>query len=153
MVHSYRRRRISFFISSLRGLEILPEVEGVGTRRRGMELTFEDLEDGVRRINLAGRMDVEGTQQIDLKFTSLSATTRGWIVVDLSAVEFMSSLGLGTLVRSAAAQSLRQGKLVLLAPRENVDRVLESTRIKDVIEVYRDFDTARRAVRSVDAAT
>ena len=118
-----------------------------------MELTFEDLEDGVRRINLAGRMDVEGTQQIDLKFTSLSATTKGRIVVDLSGVEFMSSLGLGTLVRSAAAQSLRQGKLVLLAPRENVDRVLETTRIKDVIEVYRDFDAARRAVRSVDMTT
>jgi anti-sigma B factor antagonist len=116
-----------------------------------MELTFEDLEDGVRRINLAGRMDVEGTQQIDLKFTSLSAAAQGWIVVDISGVEFMSSLGLGTLVRSAAAQTLRKGKLVLLAPRENVYRVLETTRIKDVIEVYRDFDTARRGVRATDA--
>jgi anti-sigma B factor antagonist len=114
-----------------------------------MELTFEDLEDGVRRINLAGRMDVEGARDIDLKFTSLSASTRGWIVVDLSGVEFMSSLGVGTLVRSATAQRFRQGKLVLLSPPANVDRVLTSTRINEVIEVYRDFEAARRAVRAV----
>jgi len=41
-----------------------------------MQMTCEDLEDGVRRINLAGRMDVEGTQQIDLKFTTLSASAQ-----------------------------------------------------------------------------
>jgi len=112
-----------------------------------MQMTCEDLEDGVRRINLAGRMDVEGTRQIDLKFTTLSATAQGWIVVDLSGVEFMSSIGLGTLVRSAVAQNRRNGKLVLLAPRPGVDRVLIATRINVVIEVYQDFEAARRGVR------
>lgn len=112
-----------------------------------MELTFEDLDDGVRRINLRGRMDVEGTQEIDLKFTSLSASRQGWIVVDLSGVDFMSSLGLGTLVRSAAAQILRKGRLVLMSPQPNVERVLETTRINDVVSVFHDFETARRALR------
>lgn len=118
-----------------------------------MQLTCEDLEDGVRRINLAGRMDVEGTQQIDLKFTTLSATAQGWIVVDLSGVDFMSSIGLGTLVRCAVAQSRRNGKLVLLSPGPGVDRVLIATRINEVIEVYQDFESARRAARTPAAAS
>jgi anti-sigma B factor antagonist len=117
-----------------------------------MELEFEDLDDGVRRINLRGRMDMEGTSEIDLKFTSLAASRQGWIIVDLSGVDFMSSLGLGTLVRSAAAQVLRKGKLVLLSPQSNVERVLETTRVNEVVSVFHDFDAARAAVREAAAA-
>ncbi len=117
-----------------------------------MQLTFEDLDDGVRRINLAGRMDVEGTEEIDLKLTSLSASKQGWIVLDLSGVDFMSSLGLGTLVRCASAQILRQGKLVLLSPQANVERVLETTRVNEVVAVFHDFAAARQAVREAAAA-
>jgi len=117
-----------------------------------MELSFEDLDDGVRRINLRGRMDMEGTQEIDLKFTSLAASRQSWIVVDLSGVDFMSSLGLGTLVRSAAAQVLRKGKLVLLSPQANVEKVLETTRVNEVVAVFHDFDAARSAVREAAAA-
>lgn len=118
-----------------------------------MELTFEDLDDGVRRINLTGRMDVEGTEKIDLKFTSLAASKQGRIVVDLSGVDFMSSLGLGTLVRSASAQVLRKGKLVLLSPRPNVERVLETTRVNEVVPVFHDFEAARKAVREAVAGS
>jgi anti-sigma B factor antagonist len=118
-----------------------------------MELTFEDLDDGVRRINLRGRMDMEGTQEIDLKFTTLAASRQGWIVVDLSGVDFMSSLGLGTLVRSAAAQVLRKGKLVLLSPQSNVEKVLETTRVNEVVSVFHDFGAAHHAVREAALAS
>ena len=67
-----------------------------------MELTYEDLDDGVRRVRLSGRMDVEGSREIDLKFTSLTASRQAFVIVDLSLVDFLSSLGLGTLVRSAS---------------------------------------------------
>ena len=86
-----------------------------------------------------------------LKFTSLAASTRRFILVDLSAVEFISSLGLGTLVRSAAAQTLRKGKLVVLGPRPNVERVFETTRVNEVIPVFHDPDAAHEAVREAAA--
>jgi hypothetical protein len=60
-----------------------------------MDLTYEDLEDGIRRIKLAGRMDVEGSREIDLKFTSLTASRQAFVIVDLSLVDFLSSIGLG----------------------------------------------------------
>src|SRR6266851_4141313 len=87
-----------------------------------MELTYEDLDDGVRRIRLAGRMDVEGSREIDLKFTSLTASRQAFVIVDLSLVDFLSSLGLGTLVRSAKAQMSRAGRMVLLSPQAHVGR-------------------------------
>jgi hypothetical protein len=53
-----------------------------------MELTYDDLSDGIRTIKLKGRMDFEGTAAIDLKFTSLTAAQRTFVVVDLTEVDF-----------------------------------------------------------------
>jgi anti-anti-sigma factor len=112
-----------------------------------MELTYEDLDDGVRRVRLSGRMDVEGSREIDLKFTSLTASRQAFVIVDLSLVDFLSSLGLGTLVRSAKAQMSRQGKMVLLSPQTHVAKVLETTQVDRILPVLYDLEEARRAVR------
>src|SRR5215510_13919523 len=114
-----------------------------------LELSYEDLDNGVRRIRLSGRMDVDGAREIDLKFTTLTASHQAFVIVDLSLVDFLSSLGLGTLVRSAKAQMSRQGKIVLLAPQPHVARVLQNTRVDEVLAVFYDFDQARQAVRPV----
>ena len=115
-----------------------------------MELTYEDFDDGVRRVRLAGRMDVEGSREIDLKFTSLTASRQAFVIVDLSLVDFLSSMGLGTLVRSAKAQMSREGKMVLLSPQAHVAKVLETTQVDQILQVLYDFDEARRAVRPAE---
>ena len=74
-----------------------------------MELTYADLENGVRKIDLKGRLDIEGATAIDLKFTSLAATQRAFLVIDMTLVDFIASLGVATLVRSAKAAKLRKG--------------------------------------------
>ena len=112
-----------------------------------MDLTYEDLEDGVRRIRLAGRMDVEGAREVDLKFTSLTASRQAFVIIDLALVDFLSSLGLGTLVRSAKAQMSRRGKVVLLSPQPNVAKVLETTQVDQILPVVYDLEEARRALR------
>ena len=112
-----------------------------------MDLTYEDLTDGVRRIRLAGRMDVEGSREIDLKFTTLTASHRAFVIVDLALVDFLSSLGLGTLIRSAKAQMSREGKMVLFAPQPNVAKVLETTQVDRILPVLYDFEEALRVVR------
>ena len=117
-----------------------------------MELDFVDSPDGVRRIVLRGRMDVPGTEQIDLKLTSLVSTRQTFVVVDLSGVDFMSSMGLGALVRNAKAVHARKGRMVLLDPAPNVLRMLEATRVVEVLPVFVEFEDARRAVLSDAAA-
>ena len=115
-----------------------------------MDLIWEDLEGGVRRIRLSGRMDVEGTREIDLKLTTLTAAKQAFVIIDLALVDFLCSLGLGTLVRSARAQMSRKGKVVLLSPQPNVAKVLEMTQIDQIVPVVYDFEEARRALASGD---
>jgi anti-sigma B factor antagonist len=114
-----------------------------------MELSYVDLEDGIRKIDLNGRMDLEGANAIDLKFTTLTATQKHFVIVDLSGVEFMATLGIATLVRNAKAARLRSGNLVLLNPRPNVASVLATTRIDKIVNVCWNLDEALAQVRAV----
>ena len=109
-----------------------------------MELTYDDA-DGVRTIRLKGRLDLEGAAAIDMKLTSLTVTQQTFVVVDLSGVDFLASMGLATLVRSARAVRLRKGNMVLFNPIPSVRQVIASTRIDQVLPVYTDMDEARRA--------
>jgi anti-sigma B factor antagonist len=114
-----------------------------------MELHHDDLEDGVRMIRLVGRLDLEGSEAIDLKLTSLVAVKKGFVILDLEGVEFMSSIGVSVIVRVARALTSREGKLVLLTPRPNVADVLARTQIDQIIPVLTDLASARTAVLAV----
>ena len=61
-------------------------------------------------------MDLEGAEAADLKLTSLAAVKKGFVIVDLDKVEFMSSIGVSVIVRVARALTSREGRLVLLKP-------------------------------------
>ena len=113
-----------------------------------MELAVRELDAGILQINLCGRMDVNGTQQIDLKFTALTATRKAQILVDLSNVTFIASIGIRTLVSNAKAQKLRGGSMVLYKPNNQVEEVLRATGIDTIIPIVHDFDAARGAFGS-----
>jgi anti-sigma B factor antagonist len=110
-----------------------------------MELTYEDLDDGVRAIQLKGRLDMEGADAIDLKLTSVAAVQKGFVVLDLDQVEFLASIGVSVILRTARALSSRGGRLVLLSPRPNIADVLARTQIDQIIPVFYDLTSARAA--------
>jgi anti-anti-sigma factor len=114
-----------------------------------MLVEHDDLDDGVRMIRLKGRMDLEGAEAADLKLTSLAATTKHFVIVDLDGVEFMASIGLSVIVRVARALTSRKGRLVLYRPQPNVADVLMRTQIDQVIPVFGELAEARTAVLTV----
>ena len=107
-----------------------------------MELTTEQLADDVQKIALSGRMDMTGAQQIDLRFAALTATRPALIVVDMSQVSFLASLGMRTLLINAKALALRGGHMALAAPQPLVEEVLRLARIDALIPVYADVGSA-----------
>jgi anti-sigma B factor antagonist len=114
-----------------------------------MQLTYIDMDDGVRKIDLLGRLDLEGANTIDLRFTTLTTATRTFAIIDLAGVEFLASIGIATLVRNARSARLRDGNLVLLSPRPNVAQVLASMKIDQLLPVCHTLEEARVAVRAV----
>lgn len=110
-----------------------------------MQIDSERLDGGVLKIALAGRMDVQGTQEIDLKFTGYTANQQA-VIVDMSAVEFLASIGIRTLLLAAKAISRRGGKVAILNPDSNVTSVLEMAGIDTLIPIFRSLDEACSAV-------
>jgi len=110
-----------------------------------MNIEAESLDGGIQKISLAGRMDVQGAQEIDLKFTSYTANKTA-VIVDLSGVDFLASIGIRTLLMSAKAVSSRGGKMVFLNPDTNVTHILAMAGIDTLIPIFRSLDEAQSAV-------
>jgi len=99
----------------------------------------------VTQAALVGRMDIEGAQTIEEPFRVLTRLRRA-LVVDLSQVSFMASMGLRTLMVGARAQSELGGRLVLASPQPNVEKVLKESGIGDIIGVYPTIEAAAAAI-------
>lgn len=110
-----------------------------------MEIVIEELEGGVTRINLTGRLDIAGSAAIDLRFSTVSGSRQA-IVVDLSRVSFIASMGMRTLVSGAKAARSKGGRMVLLLPDANVEKALKIACIDTLIPIYHDSDEAIAAV-------
>jgi len=106
-----------------------------------MKIGVVELEDGITKLVLSGRMDIQGASAADMTF-SITAGAKKKVVVDLSEVTFMASLGLRTLMVSAKAMANKGGKMVLLNPQPNVEKVLETTGVSTVIPIVRDMKSA-----------
>ncbi len=81
-----------------------------------MQVQTSILDNDVKLIQLDGRLDLQGVMEVELKFTAYAASEKAGVVVDLSQVPFLASIGLRMLLTSAKAVQKRGGKMVLLIP-------------------------------------
>lgn len=110
-----------------------------------MEMLIEELDGNVTKVVLVGRLDTTGAGQIDLKFSTVAGARRS-IVVDMSGVSFLASLGIRVLLIGAKAAASKGGKMVLLSPDANVVAVIKSARIDMLIPIVNDLNEALLAV-------
>lgn len=114
-----------------------------------MHLESEALANNITRIALSGRLDIVGAREIDLKFQALTTNKKAAIIVDLSGVDFIASIGIRTLLAGARGQSGRGGKVVLLNPQAAVKGVLQTAGISDLIPVFDDQSAAEDALEGI----
>jgi len=95
----------------------------------------------VRRIALEGRLDAAGVQAAEADFKA-AVDAGPNVIVDLSKVPFIASLGIRMLVASSQAQAKIGGKLVLVGPDEMTMRVLKTTGIDQLLPVRSSLDQA-----------
>lgn len=110
-----------------------------------MQLQYSEL-DGIRLIKLNGALDMNGTYAIEVEFVRHCAGENVRVLVDLSKVNYISSIGIPMLVNSARSVAKHGGRLVLLSPQESVESVLELAGVPLIIPIYRDLDSATTAL-------
>jgi anti-anti-sigma factor len=111
-----------------------------------MPIDFEDCSNHLRRIILTGRLDIPGTAEIDVKFAGMSAAAEHRLVVDLTGVSFLASMGIRSLISNAKAQQQRGGRMVLfVGDNAPVTKTLEATGIDVLIPMFSNFSDAEKA--------
>ena len=106
-----------------------------------MTISTESMEGGITRVLLDGRLDIQGAAAIDLKMNVLAGSSK-FLLVDLTNVSFLGSMGLRSIVVPAQAVRRRGGKVALFGPVPMVEEVLKASNIHEIIPIFHDLDAA-----------
>jgi anti-sigma B factor antagonist len=90
-----------------------------------MTLEFRELTNGVRIIKLDGNLDIAGVDTVEKRFCTHCAGNLPRVLVDLSAIGFVTSLGIRMLLQGIKIVSARGGRLLMLNPSRVVTFALE----------------------------
>jgi anti-sigma B factor antagonist len=107
-----------------------------------MRLQYGELDGDIRLIKLSGALDIHGVSDVELEFVRLCTGENICVLVDLSKVNYISSIGIPLLINSAKSLAREGGKMALLNPQKSVENVLELTGIPLIIPIYQNLNTA-----------
>ena len=116
-----------------------------------MELEIKNQSDQITHLALRGRLDTIGVGEVELKFTSHTVPRAKPLLLDMSEVTFLSSLGLRMLLIVAKALDRRGAKMVLLSPQPAVREVLSLSGFDQLIPVHNDERTALAFLTGIEA--
>ena len=101
-------------------------------------------------LDLKGKMTLgEGDEILKDKVNSLAMQGRKRIVLNLAAVPYIDSAGLGEIVRTYTTMSRQGGSLKLLGLTKRITDLLSITKLLTVFETY---DNEADAVRSFSSS-
>ncbi|QSH40805.1 STAS domain-containing protein [Lentisphaerota bacterium ZTH] len=98
-------------------------------------------------ISFSGSLDIAGVQEIEMEFTRMTATDKS-VIIDMSDVSFIASLGLRMLLSSAKRLDSGGFKMVLLNPQDSIASVLNIAGLDTIIPIVDDLDAALKKVQS-----
>jgi anti-sigma B factor antagonist len=110
-----------------------------------MIVSIVEHEDIVSLLLKEERLDAHNSNELKTQLLNLFEDGKKKIIIDLSAVRFIDSSGLGALVSGFKNASSRDGALKLCGLQTQVKSMFELTRLHRVFEI---FPSAKEAVDS-----
>ncbi|MFA7229920.1 MAG: STAS domain-containing protein [Victivallaceae bacterium] len=110
-----------------------------------MELKKIDTGEEFTLIALSGILDISGVQEVEMEFSEMTATGQS-MIVNLSEVTFLASLGMRMLLSAAKKLNASGKKLVLLSPQSLVKLALETAGLESIIPIVSDLNEAVKLI-------
>jgi anti-sigma B factor antagonist len=114
-------------------------------------LEYTVTEDDIVCVVLAGSLDVATAPQVRDLLIRLIDEGRYRLVLELSAVDFVDSIGLGVFVGVVHRLRPHDGSLAVAAPSPQTRKVFEITQLVRVLPLFDSLGSAIEAVRSGNA--
>lgn len=112
-----------------------------------MDLRLIESTDDYTYLALSGRMDIAGVGAIETKFTAFTASRQKPALVDISEVNFISSLGIRLFLSVAKSLHANGSKLILISPQSNIRETLQLSDISQFIPIAADTDEALNSLK------
>jgi anti-anti-sigma factor len=106
-----------------------------------MQLSTTPISANATKITLIGQMNAAGAQKIDLSFNVTIGASQN-VIVDMTEVDFLASMGIRTLVVGAKALNRKGGRMVILKPAADVEQVLIASGIDTLISIVHEEQEA-----------
>ena len=90
----------------------------------------------VAGVSLRGEVELVSVPALTTALDEVIRTTSGIFVIDLSAVDFLDSSGIGCLVRARALLGQDDRQMVVVCPPGSARRALLLTGIDDLVPLY-----------------
>ena len=98
-----------------------------------MRFEVMEVSPAVNKLVLVGRLDSGTVGAVETPFTAAVAASGRSAVLDMSGLEFLSSLGIRLLLSSARVVSRRGGRVVLFGTQPMVAEVLNAMALHEVL--------------------
>jgi anti-anti-sigma factor len=91
-----------------------------------------------QRVSLSGRVDTHTYQDLDQRLAPvLGDVAVDNLVLDLEAVDYISSAGVRSVFRARKALAARGGKVLVLNPQPQIKKVFDIVKAVPVTDVFR----------------
>lgn len=101
-----------------------------------MQVTVEPQFGGTAVVKLVGRLDLLSAAAVRQELSKAVTAGQHRLIVDLAEVEFIDSIGLGSLVSGLKAARLAGGDLRLARPTVQALTILQLTTLDRVLKPY-----------------
>jgi anti-anti-sigma factor len=99
-----------------------------------MQITISDEAGSTAKVGLVGKLDIAGAEVVAMPLATLAGGKKG-LVVDMSGVTFLASIGIRHLVSATKTLSRKGGRLVIVNPTEMVREVLITSGVTDMMPI------------------
>ncbi|MHB8995819.1 MAG: STAS domain-containing protein [Armatimonadota bacterium] len=108
-----------------------------------MRIQNKPMGDEVALFVLDGELDAYTGPQLREELTQAADSGKKWLLLDMSAVQYIDSVGLGILVGATKRLTEKHGDVAVIAPRPNVLRVFEVSGTRELLNVVESLEEAR----------
>jgi anti-anti-sigma factor len=108
-----------------------------------MAVEIKQLEGGVSVVTISGRLTLGGeTEKLDEAVSKLLAQNRKKVVLDITALDYVDSSGLGLLISCLTKAKKAGGDLKVAGANPRIRRIFSMTGVESVLPI---FDTVAAA--------
>jgi len=113
-----------------------------------VDMEIADLDNGLTKITLSGRLDAPGVDRIEARFVAAVVPANKSAVVAISGVDFVASIGIRLFITVARSLAMRHAKLAIYGAQSMVNEVFDHVSLSEMVPVVASESEAIAAVSS-----